>query len=326
MKLRRLLRDPLTTTGLALLVAFAAVALAAPWLAPPETPCPSAIYTALPDWLIQPFVKELACNPYKMPRDGFAVTPLPPDLAAWRDRFPPDWHRHPMGTTENRYDIYYGVVWGTRTALFTGVFIVLLNFVVGLVVGAVSGFYGGWVDAVLMRFVDFLFALPGLLVTLVVVAVLGRGLNRIVLVSVIFGWAWYARFVRGDVLAVRDREYVLAARALGASDARLITRHVVPNMIFPALILASLDVGTVVLGLSGLSFLGLGAGEDYADWGQMISLARNRIIGAVGGDSYAFWYTAVFPGLAIFLFVLGWNLIGDGVRDALDPRMGRGAE
>lgn len=322
MWLKRLARDPSSLTGLALVIAFLVVAIAAPWLAPPEPACPSAVYYYVPDWLIQPLVKSPPCHPYKIPRDGFSPRPLPPNPAAWRT-FPPDWHLHPMGTTQNRYDIWYGIIWGTCTALFAGLIIVSCSFFVGLLVGAASGFYGGWVDGVAMRFVDFMFALPGLLVILVLVAVLGRGLDKIVLASIVFGWAGYARFIRGDILSVREREYILAARALGASDRRLIFRHVVPNMIYPALILASLDIGTIVLGLSALSFLGLGSGEDYADWGQMIALARNRIIGAAGGDLFTYWYTVVFPGVAIFLFVLGWNLLGDGVRDVLDPHSAR---
>lgn len=322
--LRRLARDRLALAGGLILLGFFAVAALAPWLAPPEKPCPSPIYYLFPDWFLQPFVEHPPCTPYKIPRDGYGARPLPPNPEAWRS-FPPDWRLHPMGTTQNRYDIYYGVVWGTRTSLFAGVLITVSGFVIGLVVGAVAGFYGGWVDGLTMRALDFLFALPGLLITLVVVSILGPGLDKIVLVSVLFGWAGYARFIRGDVLSVRNRDYVLASRALGAGDRRLIFRHVVPNMIYPALILASLDIGAIVLGLAGLSFLGLGSGQDYADWGQMIALARNRIVGAAGGDFLEYWYTVFFPGLAIFLFVLAWNLIGDGVRDLLDPRMRGGA-
>jgi len=320
MRLERLFKDRLSRLGTVLLAFFLGVAILAPWLAPPEDPCPSAIFYTLPDWFIQPLVGEPPCRPYNIPRDGFRSQPLPPDPAAWRS-FPPDWRLHPMGTTQNRYDIYYGVVWGTRTALFTGVLITAVSFLIGLVYGALSGYYGGWVDEVAMRLLDFLFALPGFLMILVIVAILGRGLDKIVFVSILFGWTGYARFIRGDVLSARSRDYVLASKALGASDLRLIFRHVVPNMIFPALILASLDIGAVVLGLAGLSFLNLGAGQNYADWGQMIALARDRIVGSAGGDLMEYWYTVFFPGTAIFLFVLSWNLIGDGIRDLLDPRL-----
>ena len=329
MRLSRLLHDRLSRLGAALLVLFFGIAVFAPWLAPPEKPCPSAVYYVFPDWFLQPISRlplfkarfgELPCRPYNIPRDGYSARPLPPSADAWRS-FPPDWRLHPMGTTQNRYDIYYGIVWGTRTSLFAGVVITVATFLIGLVYGAVAGYYGGRFDGVAMRLLDILFAMPTFLMTLVIVAILGRGLDKIVFVSILFGWTGYARFIRGDVLSVRARDYVMASRALGAGDLRLIFRHVVPNMIFPALILASLDIGSIVLGLAGLSFLGLGSGENYADWGQMIALARNRIIGAAGGDFLQYWYTVVFPGAAIFLFVLGWNLIGDGVRDALDPRM-----
>ena len=315
---RLLFRRRLSVVGLSLLAMFVVMATLAPWLAPPKKPCPNPIYYLVPDWLMKHVVGDLPCQPFKMPRDGFKAAPIPPNAAAW-DTFPPDWRLHPFGTTENRYDIYYGIVWGAKTALTAGLLIVVVTFLIGLLVGAVAGFYGGWVESILMRVVDYFFTMPAFLATLVIISVLGPGLDRIVFTSILFGWAGYARFIRGDVLSVRTRAYVDAARALGASDRRLIFKHVVPNMIYPALILASLEMGTIVLGLAGFSFLGLGSGEDYADWGAMISLARNRIVGGVGGDSFRYWYTILFPGVTIFLFILAWNLVGDAVRDVLDP-------
>ncbi len=324
--LKRLLKNPLSFTGIVLLLLFFFTAGAAPWLAPPTKPCPSPVYYFVPDWLLRPFMQELPCEPFRIPRDGFRATPLPPDPRAWQT-FPPllqdEFGRklHPLGTTENRYDIWYGLVWGTRTALVAGILIVGCELFLGLIVGAVSGYYGRWVDSFLMRLVDFIFALPTFLMTLVILSIWGRGLDKIVLVSIVFGWAGYARFIRGIILSIREREFISAAKALGANDARIIFRHVLPNSIYPVLILASLDIGSVVLGLSGLSFLGLGQGEDYADWGQMIAFARNRIVGVAGGDVMQYWYTWVFPGMTITLFVLAWNLLGDAVRDILDPRL-----
>lgn len=315
----RLRKNPTALLALLILSLFLAVMFSAPWLAPPTRPCPSPLYYWVPDWVLEPLIGQLPCAPHQMPRDGFRSAPLPPNPAAWAT-FPPDWHLHPLGTTENRYDIWYGLIWGTRTALMAAALIVALSFAIGLTVGGVAGYFGGWVDGLFMRLVDFMIALPGFLATLVLVSVLGRGLDKIVLTSIVFGWTTYARLIRGDILSIREREYIMASRALGASHGRLLLRHVVPNMIYPALILASLDIGAVVLGLSALSFLGLGSGEDYADWGQMIALARNRIVGVVGGDAFQYWYTYVFPGAAIFLFVLAWNLLGDSVRDVLDPR------
>jgi peptide/nickel transport system permease protein len=323
---KRFLKNPLSFTGIVLLLLFFFMAAAAPWLAPPTKPCPSFVYYVVPDWLLRPFMKELPCEPFRIPRDGFRAAPLPPDPQAWQT-FPPrlqdEFGRklHPLGTTENRYDIWYGLVWGTRTALIAGILIVGCELLLGLIVGAISGYYGRWVDSFLMRLVDFIFALPTFLMTLVILSIWGRGLDKIVLVSVLFGWAGYARFIRGIILSIREREFISAAKALGANDARIIFRHVLPNSIYPVLILASLDIGSVVLGLSGLSFLGLGQGEDYADWGQMIAFARNRIVGVAGGDVMQYWYTWVFPGMTITLFVFAWNLLGDAVRDILDPRL-----
>jgi peptide/nickel transport system permease protein len=324
--LKRLLKNPLSLTGIVLLVLFFFVALAAPWLAPPAKPCPSFVYYIVPDWLLRPFMKELPCEPFRIPRDGFRATPLPPDPQAWTT-FPPRLKDesgrmlHPLGTTENRYDIWYGLVWGTRTALIAGILIVGCTLLIGIILGAISGYFGGWVDSVLMRGVDFVLALPTFLMTLVILSIWGRGLDKIVLVDILFGWAGYARFVRGIILSVREREFVAGAKALGASHWHIIFRHILPNSIYPVLILASLDIGSIVLGLSGLSFLGLGQGEDYADWGQMIAFARNRIVGVAGGDVMQYWYTWVFPGMTITLFVLAWNLLGDAVRDILDPRL-----
>jgi peptide/nickel transport system permease protein len=317
---KKFLKNPLSVVGLTLLTLFFVVAAGAAWLAPPERPCPSITYYLLPDWLLKPFIGDLPCEPFKMPRDGFKAAPLPPNPEAWK-AFPPDWRLHPLGTTENRYDIWYGLIWGTRNALVAGILIVGLTFLAGLIYGAISGFYGRLVDSIMMRVVDFIFALPTFLMTLVIVSIWGRGLEKIILISILFGWAGYARFTRGNILAVRESEYVAAAKAVGTSDGRIIFRHVLPNTIYPILILASLDIGTIVLGLSGFSFLGLGSGEDYSDWGQMIAFARNRIVGAAGGDLLQYWYTWVFPGLTITLFVLAWNLLGDAVRDILDPRL-----
>jgi len=315
----RLLRNRLGLVGFTLLGLFLGVYLLGPWLAPPEKPCPSRIYYFIPDWLYRPFFGEPPCQPYRMPRDGFKNTPLPPDWSAWK-QFPPDWRLHPLGTTEKRYDIYYGLIWGTRTALIIGAVIVVFQFMGGLAVGTTAGYFGGKTDSLLMRICDIMFCLPTLLITLVFVSVLGRGLDKIVLASILFGWAGYAAFIRGDVLSVRTRMYIDAARAVGAGPGHIIRKHVIPNMIYPALILASLEMGTLVLGLAGLSFLGLGSGEDYADWGAMIALARNRIVGMPGTNAFEYWYTVFFPGVTIFLFVLAWNLVGDAVREVLDPR------
>lgn len=293
-------KNSLSLVGIGVLACFALMALTAPWLAPPENP------------------KE----PYLIPRESFLSTPAPPSPEAWQT-FPPDWRKHPLGTTEGQRDIYYGLIWGTRTAFRAGLVVIGFSLAIGILLGAVAGFYGGWTDQLIMRLVDLFFAFPGFLATLVLISILGKGLNQVLLSLIIFGWPYYARLIRGDILAIKDREFVLAARVLGLSDWRILLRHILPNTIYSTLIVASLDIGTIVLSVSGLSFLGLGPSIDYADWGTMISFARNWIIGATGGDVLQYWYTVVYPGAAILLFVLGWNLLGDAFRDVLDPELRR---
>jgi peptide/nickel transport system permease protein len=198
--------------------------------------------------------------------------------------------------------------------------LVAISAIIGIVVGGVSGYFGGRIDEILMRIVDILFAFPGLILAVVIVAVLGPGLEKVLIALSIVGWPGYARLLRGEILSVRERDFVEAARAMGASDFKIIARHVLPNSIYPVLVVASLDMGSIVVAAAALSFLGLGAPPGYADWGQIISLSRNWIIGS-GGNAFIFWYTVVFPGAALFLFTLGWNLLGDAFRDILDPRL-----
>jgi peptide/nickel transport system permease protein len=172
-----------------------------------------------------------------------------------------------------------------------------------------------------MRFTDVILALPSLLLAVVIVAITGPSLSHVMISVTAVSWPSYARLLRGDVLAIKNREFIQASRALGASHLRIFLRHILPNCIYPILVLASLDMGSIVITAAALSFLGLGAPLGYADWGQLISLSRNWIMGS-SGNPFAYWNTFTIPGLAIFLFVLGWNLLGDGLRDILDPRQG----
>lgn len=309
--LKKLLRNPLSLTGIVLVAFFAFVAIAAPWLAPPEPPY------ARPD------------DPYRIAQCGYLPTPKPPtnpnpleDIMKIVTRQAKICEVNPFGTTENQYDIYYGVVWGTRTAFFVGLVITAANVLIGLFVGSLSAYYGRWFDEIMMRITDVFLAFPFLVAAVTMAAVLrakfgsSGGLMIGVIALIIFGWMGYARLIRGDILSIREREYVLAARAAGTSDARILLRHILPNAIFPTLVVASMDIGSYVLSFAGLSFLGLGAEIGFADWGQMISFARNWIINL---DQY--WYIVFYPGMAILFFVLGWNLIGDAFRDILDPRL-----
>jgi peptide/nickel transport system permease protein len=285
---RRLLTNPASLLGILLILMFVGVAIAAPILAPPAN----------------------ARQPYAIPRDGFSPEPRPPSP------------KHPFGTSEGQYDIYYGVIWGTRTAFQVGLIITGCTAVIGLLVGSIAGFYGGWLDEILMRVVEIFIAFPFLMAAITMAAVLqskiGRGLTVSMIALIAFGWTTYARLIRGDILSVKQRDYVLAARAIGVKDLRIIVRHVLPNAIYPTLVVASMDVGTYVISFAGLSFLGLGAEVGYADWGQLISFARNWI-----PTLSSHWYIVVYPGAAILLFVLSWNLLGDAFRDILDPRMRR---
>jgi peptide/nickel transport system permease protein len=246
-------------------------------------------------------------DPYIIPQTGYSPDPVRPSK------------EHPFGTTEQQYDLFYGMVWGTRTAFKVALMVVVSAVTIGILLGGTAGFYGGWVDEVLMRLTDIVLAFPDLVLAVVIVAVTGPSLEHVMYSVMAVSWPSYARLMRGDVLAVKERDFVAAARALGASDARILLRHIVPNAIYPVLIVASLSMGRIVITAAALSFLGLGSPVGYADWGQLISLSRNWILGS-SGNPFEYWHTVAIPGAAIFLFVLGWNLLGDGVRDILDPR------
>jgi peptide/nickel transport system permease protein len=283
--LRRFRSTPLSVVGAGLVLFFVVLALLAPLLAHPTER-----------------------NPYMIPHSGYASDPRPPGPG------------HPFGTTEEQFDLFYGVVWGARTAFLVALSVVATAVAIALILGSISGFYGGPADEVVMRITDIFLAFPGLILTVVIVAVLGQSVRNAVIAIAVVEWPTYTRLLRGEFLRVRDMEYVQAARALGSGDLRVIARHVIPNTVYPLLILASLNMGSIVITFAALSFLGLGAPPGYADWGQLISLSHNWIAGTAG-DPFTYWYTLIVPGLAIFLFVLGWNLLGDAFRDVFDPRL-----
>jgi peptide/nickel transport system permease protein len=283
--LRRFRRNPLSVLGAAIILFFIAVAVLAPFLAHP-----------------------VGRSPYMIPHSGYAPDPHPPGPG------------HPFGTTEEQFDLYYGVVWGTRTAFIVALTVIATCIVTAIVLGSVSGYYGGLADEIVMRVTDIFLAFPSLILAVVIVAVLGPSVRNLVIAIAAVQWPVYTRLLRGEFLGVRDMEYVQAARALGASDVEIIGRHILPNTVYPIVILASLDIGSIVILFAALSFLGLGVPPGYADWGQLINLSRNWIAGTAG-DPFTYWYTLIVPGTAIFLFVLGWNLLGDAFRDIFDPRL-----
>ena len=287
--LNNLRKNPLSMIGITLVLLFLVVAIFAPLIA--RTP-------------------EGQYNAYMIPRAGYSPTPQAPSSA------------HIFGTTQGQYDIFYGVIWGTRTAFQIGMTVIAAVLLIGIVLGSIAGYFGGLIDEVIMRVTDIFLAFPSLVLAMAITIALGPGLTTIMIALIIVSWPPYARLIRGDILSVREEDYVKASRGVGASNLRIITRHVLPNCIYPVLIVASLDIGAVVLSAAALSFLGLGVPEGYADWGQMISFSRNWIVGT-SSNAFAYWYTVAIPGVFIFLFVLGWNLLGDAFRDILDPRLSR---
>ena len=221
---------------------------------------------------------------------------------------------HLFGTDELGRDVFSRVVYGARISLPLGLLLVVLASTIGGILGALAGYFRGWADGVVMRVADLVFAFPAIILAMVVTASLGRGLTNAVLALVIVAWPSYARVVRSLVLSVGDSEYVWATRLLGTSAGRALVREVLPNVVGPVLVLATLDVGNAILLLSALSFLGLGAQPPAAEWGSMV---------ATGTQYFQFWWMGTFPGLAIFTAVLAFNFIGDSLRDAFDPRTAR---
>jgi peptide/nickel transport system permease protein len=221
---------------------------------------------------------------------------------------------HLFGTDELGRDGFSRVVYGARISLPLGLLLVTLAATIGGLLGAIAGYFRGWADGTVMRVADLVFAFPAIILAMVVTASLGRGLTNAVLALVIVAWPSYARVVRSLVLSVGDSEYVWASRLLGSSARRALARDVLPNVVGPVLVLATLDVGNAILLLAGLSFLGLGAQPPTAEWGSMV---------ATGTQYFQFWWMGTFPGLAIFTAVLAFNFIGDSLRDVFDPRTAR---
>lgn len=282
----RLAKDPCGIAGLVLVLCWSIIALLAPVLAPPSG----------------------VGDPYEIPHIGFSPIPQAPSSEC------------PFGTSGRGYDIYYGIIWGSRTAFRVGLVVVLCAGSIGVLLGGLGAFVGGWLDEVVMRITDLFMSLPFMIAVIVMSIVLGKGLDKVIFALVFFGWRRYARVMRSEVLAIKEKDFVSAARSLGSGVFYMFFRHILPNAVFPVFVLATLDIGRMVLITAALSFIGVGAEPGYADWGQMINFSRQWILGAVGRPFF-FWYTYTYPSIAISTFVLGWTLLGDTLRDVLDPKM-----
>lgn len=264
--------QPLAALGIALLILFLICALFAPWLAPAD---PAAL--DLPSRL------------------------MGPSSVHW------------FGTDELGRDILSRTIYGAQISLIVAVSVVGLSLAIGLVAGCAAGFYGGWLDTVINVYVMNAFlALPGILLAIAFVAFMGPGLGNVIVALAISGWVGYARLVRGQVMAVKEREFVEAARALGASDLRILSRHVLPNILQPLIVQAAIGMATAVMAEATLSFLGLGVPPPAASWGSMLNDARSHLF-----DSP---HMVFFPAMAVMLCVLSFNFIGDALRDLMDPR------
>jgi peptide/nickel transport system permease protein len=274
---RSVLSNPTTVFGVVLIVGMLAMALFAPLIAPPNTP-----------------------DPYQMPRD-------------WSNlNVPPGSPGHILGTTDTGGDVYYGVVWGSRTSLRLSIIVVSITVIVGIVVGSAAGFLGGKVDEFLMRLVDVFLSIPELIFALAIASVLGPSFGNIILALAMVFWVKYARIMRAQVIHIRENEYVDAARVSGDTKLRIFGKDILPNSITPIIVQATLDMGHIVLVGATLSFIGL-AEAGLAEWGVLVSQGQS-------GISAGRWWASTFPGLMVFIWALAFNLVGDGLRDVLDPR------
>lgn len=273
---RRLMRNRLAMAGLGVMALLYFVTLVAPYLAPYD-----------PN-----FQGDIVLSRY-----------LSPSLD------------HPLGTDKFGRDVLSRILYGARISLTIGFLAVAISITLGTLVGAMAGYFRGWVDTAIARFIDMLLSIPRLILLLVIIAIFSPSIFLIIAVLGLTGWYGSARIVRGQFLQLREQEFVQASRALGYSDARIIWKHILPNTIAPIIVIATLNIGNTILLEAALSFLGLGVQPPTASWGSMVSDGRDAMITA--------WWISTFPGLAIVATVVSFNLIGDGLRDALDPRMRR---
>jgi peptide/nickel transport system permease protein len=296
-------RNPLAVFGLVIVTLLLLMALFAPILAPPSE-------------------AQLERDPMRMEENFHFNHDLQPPCIEWLSLHPLEGctgergeeNGFILGSTNKGYDIYYGIVWGSRTSLDVAVKVVFTGTFIAVVIGVISGYYGGRVDEVVMRITDVFLAIPGLVLALAIIAVTNDpSIENLMYALIIVWWPGFTRIIRAEALRIRKLPYVEAARAAGASDFRLIFVHVLPNCITSIIVIATMDMGGIVLSLAGLGFLGFGGGPDLAEWGKLVAFGQEHLL---AGETWAFFY----PGLVIALWALGFYLLGDGLRDILDPR------
>jgi len=268
-------RSPLTMIGIAIVSVFTIMALCAPFLAP-----------------------------YPADATGQAMN--------LNDKLQPPSSSHLLGTDDLGRDILSRIIYGTRLSLGLGLAVTLFTGMVGIILGCLAGYFGGKVDEIIMRVGDILMAIPYMLLVIAIVVATGRGPIKLILAISLPWWPWYARVVRGEVIQIREKFFVEAARALGASNRRILFAHVLPNTLNIIIVQVSLQIGRAILAVAAMGFLGLGVQPPQVEWGMMVSIGRTYMP--------SWWWMASFPGAAIFLLGLGFNLLGDGIRDILDPR------
>ena len=242
-----------------------------------------------------------------------AITPYDPNAINVQNILEPPGFTHPFGTDDLGRDILSRIIWGSRISLSVGFVAVGISTFIGVILGAITGYYGGWVDRVIMRFVDIMLSIPTFFLLLAVIAFLEPGISNIMIVIGLTSWMGVTRLVRAEFLSVKEREFTQSARAIGAGDMRIIFRHILPNSIAPVIVSAVLGVAGAILTESALSFLGIGVQPPASSWGNILTIGKDNIEIA--------WWLSVFPGVAILVTVLAYNLLGEGIRDAIDPRM-----
>ncbi len=240
------------------------------------------------------------------------IAPFDPNEMVLRNRLAPPSFTHLFGTDENGSDVFSKVIFGAQVSLLVAISVVLISGGVGLIVGSIAGFRGGWIDMALMRMIDIVYAFPGFLLALSLVAVLGPSLRNLIIAMSLTGWASFARLVRGEVLYLKEKEYVLTSRSLGSNAFRQVVFHIWPNLFGILFVQATFAMAGTIISESGLSFLGLGVPSTTPSWGALLNSGRKVLFEAP--------HVSLFPGFAIMVLVLGFNLLGDGLRDLFDPR------